>query len=301
MNKEFGNKDFGKITYALFQESVPTGFHNNLSAELRPLLGRLPQSFLAIGAYLDGEPAGIALARYDHPPDAGAHLLGIGVAVERRRSGIGRGLIAELSALLRRSGFSTLNTEYLSGLRPDAAESLFLQACGFQTPAPGIYICGCRLEYSVHAPWVTTLKLPEPFSCSPFNSLTSEESEEIRQGLGLWYPPILDPFAEEELIDRERSVILRHQGRLAGWMILEPFDARTILYKTMFVRKEYQRMARGVALMAEISRRMMQDPVYEEFVFFVEADNRPMAKFLEKHIVSEQLRKEVLWRTRKAL
>ncbi|MCM3785707.1 GNAT family N-acetyltransferase [Neobacillus mesonae] len=271
--------------------------------ELRHLQGRIPPSYLVIGAMYEGKPAGLAIAGYalgssKHPY---AKLLAVHVAAPLRRKRIGAGLIEQLDSMLIKAGIKHLSTEYLGGTAPVSAESAFFEHCGFQSPLPGIYVCSCSLQSVHRIPWITNMKLPETFEYDPLHTLSEKERKWIEDGRGVWYPPILDPFAEEDCIDMERSVVLRRGSNVIGWLILEHFDAKTILYKTMFVSKPYQRMARGIALIAEISRKMAQDPKYKEAVFFIEAENLPMTEFLKKNVALSLLKQEILWRTYKKL
>ncbi|MDG0794962.1 GNAT family N-acetyltransferase [Cohnella ginsengisoli] len=176
-----------------------------------------------------------------------------------------------------------------------------MKACGFDEPWAGIHIWGGSIELHPELPWVHRLRLPDAFAVGPFSSLTAQEFNEIRQGEGVWYPPDLSPFADEELVDQERSLVLRTGGAVVGWMIMERFDARTILFKTMFVHARHQRMGRGLALAAEAGRRLTGDPAFSEWLLFVEGRNEVMVRFLRRHVSRPGVRKEVMWRTVKRL
>ncbi|WP_416295807.1 GNAT family N-acetyltransferase [Paenibacillus illinoisensis] len=291
-----------RVEFVIYQKAIPIEFQTYLSIEHRAVLKKMPDFYAAVGALIQGKPAGVALI---HLPvldsKRTAKLLDISIDQTLRRQGIGRALMNRLCLLLRKAGVHELTVEYLMSEINQPKLSAFFQACGFDLSVPGIYVYSSSLQVPSEFPWVRSLSLPDSFTTEPFYSISQEEREQIQGGLGEWYPSILDPFAEEELIDKSRSVFLRHNGEIAGWLIFEHFDDKTILCKTMFVRTPFQRMARGIALMAEASRRLSMDPVYSELVFFVEAENQPMVKFIKKQVCSPHLKEEILWRSQKTL
>ncbi|MDI4649885.1 GNAT family N-acetyltransferase [Cohnella hashimotonis] len=257
---------------------------------------RLPASFLALGACRGGEPVGLALAERREATDT-ASLLALTVAESARRQGVGRALFDEIETALKQTGTRAIGAEYLGGTDPGTSEAAFLKACGFDEPLHGIHIWGGSTGLHPEMPWVHQLRLPDVFTVSPFKTLTTQEYEEVRQGEGVWYTPDYSPFADEDLIDKERSLLLRYGGAVVGWMIFEPFDTRTILFKTMFVHPRHQRMGRGIALAAEAGRRLIRDSDFSEWLLFVEGRNMDMVRFLHRHVACPGVQKEVLWRT----
>ncbi|MBB6679726.1 GNAT family N-acetyltransferase [Cohnella lubricantis] len=289
-----------RIEVRAFRGSLPAEYGGLTPPELRPLLHRLPEDCLALGASLSGRPIGLAVAELKKAA-RGAKLLALAIDKSYRRRGIGRQLYSMLETLLRRKLVVAVTAEYLAEADAGEAESAFLTACGFVSPAPVIRIWSGPLRISETLPWTDRLRLPDGFACSPWSTLTSQERAAIARGYGDDYPPILDPFAEEERIDPERSLVLRHLGAPIGWMILEQFDARTVLFKSMFVQRRYQRMSRGIALSIEAFRRLIREGSYEEAIFYVEEQNAGMVRFLSRRADSPGIRKQLLWQTSKPL
>ncbi|WP_271754511.1 GNAT family N-acetyltransferase [Cohnella sp. JJ-181] len=288
------------LEIAAIRDVLPGVFASLVSPELRHALQRLPTSFLTLGAYREGRPVGLAIAERREGTET-AGLLALTVAEPERRHGLGRMLLEEIEAVLLQTGIRVIGAEFLGGTEPGTPEAAFLRACGFNEPRPGIHIWGGSTGLHPELPWVHKLRLPDTFDVAPFTTLTRQEYEEIQRGEGVWYPPDFSPFADEELIDKERSLILRADGEVVGWMILEPFDARTMLFKTMFVRRRHQRMGRGIALAAEMGRRLVRDSAFSEWLLFVEARNEDMVRFLHRRVSRPGVQKEVLWRTVKRI
>ncbi|PWK04937.1 GNAT family N-acetyltransferase [Tumebacillus permanentifrigoris] len=267
--------------------------------EARHLFTDFPPSLRMVGAVQDGHPVGLAIG--DQQQGSAANLLSLTVVEGARHKGIGKSLLLELEDLLRRRGCSSILAEYLADPVLPSESGSFLTACGFDTPRPGIHIWSGALEILQEILWVGRCRLPDAFSVGPWSSLTTSEREAVHAGLGVWYPPILSPFAEEAMLDPERSMVLRYRGEVVGWMILEVFDAQTVLFKTMFVHQRHQRAGRGVALISEACQRMLQDPEFQQGIFFVEAVNASMVRFMQDRLGHPEIEKQILWRTGKVL
>lgn len=266
----------------------------------------LPVSFAALGAMLGGHPVALAVASLHAPAGPGnaktANLRSISVDAPYRRKGIGRRLLDMLENLLLQNGASELHTDYVGGMEKDFEITSFLRSCGFAEPAQGIHIwSGPLREVFEGLPRIKRLRMPDGFSIGPLSGLHAEERACIARGKGNWYPALLDPFAEETHIDPERSLILRYLNEPVGWVIVEAFNDRTMLIKSMFVRERHQRLARGIALSAEAVRRILEGGQFAEAILFVEAENDAMVRFLHRQIDHPAIRKEILWRTVKFL
>ncbi|UQZ36995.1 hypothetical protein C2I18_27755 [Paenibacillus sp. PK3_47] len=290
----------GRLTLSVFRRTIPAEFGALLPPQMLPVPSPLPDSLIVFGAYADGVPAGLGAVSLS-TAGGRAKVLGVTVDSEYRRQGIGRRLMSELGRAVRRNGASSLFTEYIAGTETESAEAEYLTSCGFSPPRPGIYICSGPFQAALQLDWASRLSLPEDFILDSFTTLTDDERSNLNLGEGDWYPAELHPFAEEEFIDYERSLIMRHRNRIAGWMIVEAFGERKMLLKTMFVSKPYQRMARGAALGREMLLRLSADPQFDQGILFVEAYNTPMVSFLKRHLVHPDLKLEVLWRTEKVL
>lgn len=296
-----------KIEVRAYRGAVPAAFSALTPKELLPLMQELPPSYAALGASLDGRPVGLAVASLQagHPATGGAktaQLRALAVDPPYRLKGVGRQLLGMLESLLRQNGAALMRAEYVGGTEPGSVSAAFLQSCGFAAPTPGIHIWSGPLRRVVEdLPRIERLRLPKEFTFGPLSGLTEEERSVIAHGAGSWYPPILDPFAEEDQIDREHSLILRYHQVPVGWIIVEQFDARTVLLKSMFVKDEHQRLARAIALGAEACRRIIQEGKLTEAIFFVEAENAEMVRFMNRQIDHPAIHKEILWRTVKSL
>lgn len=268
--------------------------------EARGLVPELPHDCLAVGA-TDGEkPVGLAIVRRA-AGDETAHVVSLVVDEEYRRKGVGKRILAGLGNLLKSNGIFFLAVEYMAQDEEPGEVGLFLQAVGFAPPALGVAVWSGKLALFEEMPWVRRMPLPDGLHVEPWSALTAEQRAYIRSGEENWYPSILSPLIDGSETDGERSLLLRDGERVVGWMIVEPLDANTIVFKSMFVHASYRRKGRGIALMAESFRRFLHDPKFENGIFFVEGDNADMLAFMRKHLSRPNMREEGMWRTFKRL
>ncbi len=283
-----------------FQGTLPESWTKFVLPEAKALVPALAHDCLAVGA-ADGERArGRGIGRRA-AGDETTHVVSLVVAEEVRRSGIGRHLLAGLGNLLAANGIRFLAAEYMAGDNDPGDVGSFLQAAGFAPPILGVAVWNGPLNIFSDLPWIRRMPLPSRLSVEPWSALTPEQHAAVRSGEGDWYPAILSPLIDTEGADRERSLLLRDGQRVVGWMIVEPFDERTLTFTSMFVHETYRRKGRGIALMAEAFRRFLTDERYTEGIFCVEGDNADMRAFMHKHLSHPSIQENGMWRTFKSL
>ncbi|MFB9329933.1 GNAT family N-acetyltransferase [Paenibacillus aurantiacus] len=229
-----------------------------------------------------------------------AHLRSIVVRPGSRRLGIGRRLLEAAAERLKTRGYALLLAEFMTRNGEERGIAGFLQACGFIPPQPGIHIRSGPFTSLRGQRWLS-LQLPADFEIAPWGDLTAIERTGLIEAASSEYPDILSPFEDAAEVDPSRSLLLRYKGQPVGWMLLEEMDASTVLFKTMYVFKRHQRMARGVALFAEAVRRLMAEGRYPNGMFFVEHENEPMRQFTERYFTSPDIRQETMWRAYRSL
>lgn len=292
-----------KIEVSLYSKHLPALYNHLLPSELLPLLQELPSSYIALGAHEGTQTIGLAIASL-HREEGRicANLSSIVISEPYRRKGIGSKLYSMLETVLRQQGATLVRSQFVAESRLLEEQSAFLTRCGFASPVPGIHIWSGPLHQVFHElSWVPDLKLSSEFTLVPFSRLTSPDRARIAVGRSVWYPSLLDPFQNEGSLDTQRSLVLYFQDEPVGWVILERFDERTVLFKTMFVKEAYRQRARGLALAVEAYRRLITEDVYTEGIFFVEADNNPMVKLMHRKIDHAAIQRQVLWKTEKSL
>ncbi|WP_075618257.1 GNAT family N-acetyltransferase [Paenisporosarcina indica] len=286
------------LEYVHLDQTSSSNFSHFVLPEAKALFMEFPSSLYAIGATFSGRPVGLALAELDSNQSV-AHVKMIYVTPDFRRQGIGKGLIRTFEQTLQSSEIRFLSVEFLPE-KDQMDIHLFLESCGFQSPQPGIHIRQGPLAYLMELEWMT-LTFPEGYKIEPWTSITPAEREKVKSEVDVVFLEMFSPFPEEELIDKELSLLVRYKGKLAGWLMLEAFNQDTVLFKTMYMYPRYQRTGQGVVLLAETSRHVIAKSNYTNGIFFVEDRNKPMVQFAQRYLSNAPLESETLWRTHKEL
>ncbi|MFT9846679.1 GNAT family N-acetyltransferase [Aneurinibacillus sp. REN35] len=263
------------------------------------LLEHLSSSCVALGAVRSGKPIGVIVVEL-RPHFEAANLLSLFVIEEERRKGIGQKLVRDAEKILEKNGCKKLYVEFI-GAASEPEEGLFLSSCGFDLTTPGIYMYSGPLNSYEKEKWYAVTNPHQSFSVENFKNMSKGERAVIERGREIWYPDILYPFFEEESIDPDLSLLLRYKNNMIGWMIMEPFDADTILFKSMFMKKPHQGMGRGFLLAMDAIRNLLHHSHYKNGIVFIESSNKSMMKLAKKRLLHPSIREEVLWRTYKVI
>lgn len=232
-------------------------------------------SCVAVGALVDGLPAGAAVARLS--PDGGRADLGsLVVARARRGQGVGAALVAEVEGLVAARGARALTLVYAPGKPSTPALRRLLARRGFEDRGPVSAVYRASAEDMARLPWLATARLPAGFTCAPLDEVTPDEREALRAAP--WFGAGWDPFAAAER-HREQTYLnlaLRRGADVVGWVLCARVEPTALLWHTLLVRRDLQGTGVGLALCAEALRRAVGDPSVERHVLTVDETNGPM-------------------------
>ncbi|QRG70839.1 GNAT family N-acetyltransferase [Brevibacillus choshinensis] len=271
--------------------------HPKHRALLRQLNGR---SVWAFGAVSDNQPVGL-VAGYCKSERQRGEIVSLVVAEGYQKRGIGRALLRQAEGKIRQQ--NGLTTDCFSIIKAEDFGWLdgFFREEQWEPLRTNIemYTLGLREGQLTELPWLEKLGLSAGFSTFSWGELSAHERQQVEQGCGRWYQPILSPFIDEHKIDLHYSLGLRYEGQVIGWMIVQQLASNMLLYKTLFVQKPFQQKARGIALLAEVIRRAHQTFPYG--MCFVEQGNEPMLRFLNRRLGLQILYKKLSVLTSKRL
>jgi GNAT superfamily N-acetyltransferase len=252
------------------------------------------EGVLSVGVDVDGEPAGLVLAR----PIAGAddarrlEVLSLLVTEEHRGRGLGDALVAELEAEARRRAVKGLDAIF-----EDLPEAAPLQALvtrrGGHVSEPVAHVGRIvGAEAIARMPLLSRTRLPRGYTTEPWSEVTGEERAALaaRQDStpGGWYPVALSPFRT----DREEPagcLALRRDGEVVGWNIAHRIDARTLRMTCLFVDPPLQPAGLAVPLVARAARALLElgavkAGTLDQAVFVVYELTPRMARLARRHI-----------------
>ena len=268
--------------------ATATSYERLTYPTFRPRLRALDHdcSTVALGVHLDSQPIGLILAETSTERKS-AKILSSFVIPEHRRCGLGKTLLTYMEAELYRRGCLHVDLVYLSNTTTPALEQI-LKRCNWSIPQPRVLKCFSSRDNIKDASWLKLYNaLPSSYTIFPWLELTLQERELIQkqQASYPWYPEVLCPFEDEENIEPLYSLGLRYQNQVVGWMITHRVSIDTVLYTSLFVRQELQRLGYAIPLLATAIRLQLESTKHTKAVFMVDAKNTSMVKFVYRRLV----------------
>ncbi|MGD1703385.1 GNAT family N-acetyltransferase [Dapis sp. BLCC M229] len=250
----------------------------------RPLLDNLQDSrYIAISAEDDQEILGLAIGEVDYKQNIG-EVLSLFVIPEYRRQGIGNELLIALETEIRGKNCQQIDLIFIPNKTVIALEKI-LQKNGWSEPKARMLIALGDPKTMRNVTWLNLdQKLPLGYEIFPWRKLTSKERKTIQelQKKSPWYPDILSPFTDEDIIEPINSLGLRYNHEVVGWMITHRISKNTIRYTKLFVKEELQSIGRGIALLGRAIKLQINHPEINQCSFTVQIENEKMVKFTER-------------------
>ncbi len=238
---------------------------------------------LGIAAKLADQIVGLAIVEVD-TQSAKAGILSLFVLPEHRDRGIGTCLVQQLETKLLTMGCTQVLLSYQATEITQAALEPILQRQGWKPPKVSLILVKAEAERIPEIPWFKKYQLPKDFVIFPWQELTEKEKQQLQQGQEEkpWYQQGLSPFLDEAIVEPINSLGLRYQGEVVGWIVTHRVAPDTIRYTSMFVDKRWQRLGRGIVLMAESLQRQYNSSI-PYYAYAVSSRNPPMLEFVDRH------------------
>jgi GNAT superfamily N-acetyltransferase len=256
---------------------------------LRPrLLTLKPEgSLVAIGASSAGRPVGLFLAEI-LSDKCSAKMLSVFVVPSHRRQGIATALLKRWEEELAPRGCTEAqlvddSTTRSSLFVPEA----LLRKCHWILSNTELIYNSDSTTNIIQAPFLQKkYVLPADMEIFLWQEITSKERLVIEQTQSVksWIKEQLYPFKHEESFEPLNSLGLRYQGEVVGWVLTKRLDVDTIAYNCMFVRKDLQRMGRGIALFVEAIKRQNMANI-PKGIWEVNQKNDLMIRFINKYML----------------
>lgn len=284
-------KDAKRPALAAFKPFLPP--------RLELLAKYLPKTGVALTAEADGVRAGISLAVLDPTGKIGTvHALHI--AEPFRQQGIGSRLLIETENRLREAGCDRSQVELYEDLRAESEPIIFAHNREYRFERSLLRQFVLSTEAMVVQPWVLErCRLPEGGELFPWRELTPLERSELQARTDIL--PSMSPWLRENRIDLEWSVGMRIDGRVAGWLLMEQAEPDTMLYPTMYMLPEYERLGVGFLMATEATRVPGFTKRYPFIQFQIMEANRPMVRLIERRYAEATIASRRLVRLSKAL
>jgi len=224
---------------------------------------------IAIGAWVDGSVAGMALAEspIDDAPAAVPTLLSVFVEPSLRRQGIATSLVREAERHLIQRGHATVSAVYMTGSASTVAVEAMLARCGWSAPVTRAMTMRATIDELRQMPWYGRVRLPSPgFAVFPWTELRPDDKRRLAssQVSKPWITEGLEPWRHDHAgFDEVSSVGLRHRDEVVGWVINHRLAGDVVRFSGAFVREDHGRRGRVFALYTESIERLRGTPCRE--------------------------------------
>jgi len=239
------------------------------------------EKVVAAGIMSDETPVGAALACRLDAAGMKWRLLSVYITPAHRHKGAGKILLQAIEKLMAQKGCEMVHASYVMPLYKACGINEFLTVHGWVRPdlKARIYrwdssVKECRFSASVIKYGRTPMA--EGFKILPFHDINDEEKNRIKQEMGHRYPAHLSPLINEEFADPVCSLALYSGEKLAGWIVALRVSPGALLYRSIFVFKEFRGTMAGIYLLQEAVRRHIEHYPSFEAICSVEETNKLM-------------------------
>lgn len=214
---------------------------------------------LTFAAFIDDQPVGFITALI-YPGIREALLICIQVLPDHQKSRLGTQLMNQLISHLKSLNFLLLNFKFDANV----AITHLLNKTGWETPQ----LLTRRYyfdQYSFQPEWYFSAfpLLPKDFSIFPWDEATAQEIELAKSWLeNSPHESHYFPFSETRYpFDKITSLGLRHQSKLAGWMINHRLNPKLLRYSAFYVLPEIRCGGAAFCMLRESIRRHLKDQI----------------------------------------
>ncbi|MEO8585512.1 MAG: type 2 lanthipeptide synthetase LanM [Acidobacteriota bacterium] len=238
---------------------------------------------VAVGAWGNGEPIGLALAEIAEGQTANAEGLSLFVRSAYRGRGLGIALLGAIEDCLARMGVETMGGTYMTGTPDQAALERVLEKSGWSKPEFRQLTMRFTLEGGRRMEWYGRYPFGEGYEVFPWKDLTSGEREALRESQRAtgWITPGLEPWRHDALgFEPVSSLGIRLHGAIVGWVITHEVDERTVRFTCVFIRRDLGRRGKIVPALSEAIRRLSEGTRYIQCSMTTPVNYRGMFAFV---------------------
>ncbi len=274
----------GKLQFIPLHGFGSIGFQRFTYPSLQPmLLGSGNQHVKAVGATLDDEPIGLALALILPRPQVN-RLASLFVQKQHRGRGIGTQLLTALEQELIKSGHNHLRITYETGRECSVAAERVLAKLDWPNPEPERLLCRCDRRMC-GSDWVAKdYRLSGGYEIVPWRELRDEQLAELQRDdeRDSWIPASLRPWEYQGI--EFNSVALLRQNRIIGWVLTQRFDTRTLIYSNSWMYPRQQRKALILPCYARAVRKHCEHAELDRAIWVVPFEHPSMVHFVRRRL-----------------
>jgi len=270
------------------------------SPRFRPLLTQENQdTIVAAAVRYCGQPAGLCLVEINEQGQVGI-IRSLFVVPHLRTIGLGKELLLFTEQMLREKGCTKVTIRFVTEETSTLSIRNLLQRCGWEEPE--LYIEENKLDLSSFSKekWIYRHHLPPSYKMMAWSQVRPAELEALKEQN--WYPDYASPFMKHpNSIHLPTSFWLLRREEIVGWAITRENKTDTILYATLFVKKELQGTGCGILFLAKALQAlfMTQIPFLNFILLHTSDSNSNLIRFSERRLKPFSLNTRKTWNAKK--
>lgn len=203
-----------------------------------------------------------------------------------RGLGIGKELLIKVQKIAQKAKLQGLVIDYVSDWTQKDIIEAIIQKQKWEKPIVKLSLCKASNDSISNAPWLKNLTdLPSTMEFGMWKDVTNEEKIIIQEKKNIqdWYPNIVSPFQSPQFVNLETSVVLRHNKKIAGWMITHSVKKDTIEFTAAFVdSKELGLQKKSLLLqLCKYSINLFLEEGYKYGIWQIQQENKTMFRFVD--------------------
>lgn len=227
---------------------------------------------IALGARFMGQPIGLLLVHLPVTDDP-ARVLSVFVDERFRNLGIGGAMMRELKTRMSRTALKQACVEYYAIHKYRTLERM-LSKSGWQPPVVYSRFYRCDVAAGRDSRWIRRFKLPARYRAIPWSRLQRDELSAMNELREKDFTPYFMPLLAEGNIETDCSLVLKLDGEIAGWSIIDRELTDTLLYRSLYIREAYRDQGLGLALAAQSAQRMLETNASHLVIQILEGNER---------------------------
>lgn len=262
---------------------------------------RIQKLFSGVLATRDQQPVGLMLATYGQSPTQ-ARIHTFAVHPDHQKQHVGTEMLKTLEDNLKQEGCLLLEGYYRSHWGSVPALTQMLANNGWETPKQDLVIVRGEPHQTLHLFPKEPLPLPDGYSFGQFVDLTAADRAYIKakKEQENWYADEFDPFVYEDSINPRSSLVVRHEGKVMGWVISHLITKDTNEFTSLFIDNNHRPFRLAHLLVRETITRQHEDEI-PYFLITSKADGNPMVRLLLRHIPTHDVFASSAYYSRKKL
>lgn len=216
---------------------------------------------VAVGAFVDGIPAGLLLCVIDSKHNA--EIRSVFVVKQYRRRGVASALIQTAEKIVEESGIEAIILGVNVPSESTPIRNVIAKRGWNAKPRRLrclLSICGPEMRLA-EAPWRKKQLRNSDIEVFPWDEVTTDELRTLADAGArddCWFPIKLSPLVDNTYLYRPFSIGLRYKGELIGWSIAHRFADGPVNFSIMFARAIPEYPLAGLHLLQKTADRLIE-------------------------------------------